>query len=121
MHGFLVKSSAGIAIAALALLTPFGINNFLQGRYLLGLGSIIIIIIVSLHAWLCMRGRYYPLLTLLGLVPAIIFFLAQSYQQRGIIGALWSFPAVISFYYILPERLAWFANTVLLVVVLLQA
>jgi diguanylate cyclase (GGDEF)-like protein len=50
-----------------------------------------------------------------------VFFLAFALRKQGIIGALWCYPAVISFYFMLPERKAWIANAVLLAVALPQA
>ncbi|MCG6873637.1 MAG: GGDEF domain-containing protein [Betaproteobacteria bacterium] len=115
------KATQGVALAALVLLTPFSLNNFYQGRYILGAGSLAIVAILAASAWGVSRGRDYSSLTLLGLVPAVVFFLAFALRKQGIIGALWCYPAVISFYFMLPERKAWIANAVLLAVALPQA
>lgn len=114
-------STLWVAVAALALLTPFSINNFVQGRFFLGAGSMAIVAILAFNAWSITRGRYYSSFTLLGLVPAVVFFLAFALQKQGIVGALWCYPAAISFYFMLPERKAWIANAALLVVTLPQA
>ncbi len=58
---------------------------------------------------------------LLFLVPAVLFFLTLAFKQQGIFGALWSYPALLSFYCMLPERKAWLANVALLCVVLPRA
>ncbi|MCG6871229.1 MAG: GGDEF domain-containing protein [Gammaproteobacteria bacterium] len=118
---FRVKANLGVAICALVLLPPFSVNNFLQGRYLLGAGSAGVVVFLALNAWLSSRGRYYPLLTLAGLAPMILFFLSLALQKQGVIGALWCYPAAISFYFMLPERHAWFANGVLMALVIPQA
>ncbi|MEO0373290.1 MAG: GGDEF domain-containing protein [Cyanobacteria bacterium P01_A01_bin.17] len=116
---FLRKSSLGLAIVCLVFLTPFAINNFIQGRYLLGAGSLALIAIFIFNTWTITRyDRYYDSLTLLGLVPAILFFLITSLRSQGIIGVLWCYPAVASFYLLLPERKAWMANVALLIVTL---
>lgn len=110
-----------MAVAALFLLTPFSINNFLQGRLFLGAGSLAIVGLLAFNAWSITRGRYYSSFTLIGLVPAVIFFLVFALHKQGIVGALWCYPAAISFYFMLPERKAWIANAALLFVTLPQA
>ena len=115
------KATLGLTICAFFILTPFSINNFIQGRYLLGAGSLAIVVIITFNGWCITRDRYYPSLTLFGLVPAILFFLVVAYQKQGIVGALWCYPAILSFYVMLPERKAWIANLVLLVIMIPQA
>ena len=116
---FLGKSVLRIAFLCLLMMPPFAINNFIQGRYLLGAGAALIVAIFAVHIWsIVFRDRYYAPLTLLGLVPAILFFLTLSLLKQGMIGVLWCYPAAVSFYFMLPERQAWMANSVLLMTVL---
>ncbi len=118
---FRSKSTLGVAISGLVLLTPFSVNNFLQGRYLLGVGSAVIVAMLAANAWSVSRGRYHPSLVLFGLVPIILLFLDLSLRKQGIVGALWCYPAMLAFYAMLPERKAWVANGALLAVCLPQA
>lgn len=118
---FRATSALGISVTALLLITPFAANNLLQGRFLLGIWSLVIVAILSVNVWAGARGRYFPILTLLGLAPAIIVFLSIAFQKQGIIGALWCYPAVLCFYVMLPERHAWLANAVLMGVAMPQA
>ncbi len=107
-----------IAVVSLLLLTPFAVNNVLQGRYWLGLGASAIVAIFAANAIaIHFYQRYYPRLLLAGLAPCIILFLVFSIRQQGIVGALWCAPAIISFYFILPERRAWLANTAIFLIV----
>ena len=107
-----------IAVVSLLLLAPFAINNVLQGRYWLGIGAGAIVSIFAVNAiGIHFYQRYYPRLLLVGLAPCIIAFLVLSIRQQGIVGALWCAPAIISFYFILPERRAWLANTAIFLVV----
>lgn len=115
---YLQKSTLWLAIAGVVMLTPFTINNFVQGRYILGVGSMVIVVILAVYAWSIKQDRYYHLMIFLGLVPAILFFLALSISKQEIVGILWCYPAVIAFYMILPERKAWIANVALLVIAL---
>ncbi len=112
------KSTLGVALIAFVFVAPFTVNNFIQGRYGPGLWSALVLVILAINAWTILRGRFSPALTLIGLVPAMIFFLTVALNDQGIIGALWSYPALISFYFMLPERKAWLANAVLLAIVL---
>lgn len=114
------RSSLGVALTALATLTPFSVYNFLQGRHLFAIGSLAIVVILTFNAWSIRQGRYYPL-TLFGLVPAMAGFLAYTVHDLGMIGVLWCYPVVLSFYFILPERMAWAANAILLALALPQA
>ncbi len=115
------KATMGVAVTGLIFLTPFAINNFYRGRIELGLASVAIITILALIAWTLRRGHYHVWLIFAGLVPTTISFLILSYHQQGIVGALWCFPAVPAFYFILPERHAWFANLLLLVMAITNA
>ncbi len=117
---FRIRSTWGVALTSVLLLTPFSVNNFLQGRDLLGLGSAAIVAVLAFNAWASSRGRYYPLLTLFALLPAVLAFLVVAFQQQGVIGALWCYPAVLAFYFMLPERQAWLANIAVLAVALPQ-
>ena len=49
---FRAKANLGLAIACLLILGPFGVNNVIQGRLLLGIGSIAICAAMILIGWL---------------------------------------------------------------------
>ncbi|MEX6501030.1 GGDEF domain-containing protein [Pseudomonas zhanjiangensis] len=118
---FRQKATLGVALAAFVLLTPFSINHIVQGHPYLGTGSLIVVLLLAGNAWGIWRGHYSPALTLLGIVPAVIFYLVLTINRQGIIGVLWCYPAVISFYFMLPERKAWIANGAMLALTLPQA
>ena len=106
-----------IGIVGLLVLTPFAVNNLINERILLGISSIAIITVLLANSWMIMRGEYSPMLTLLLLVPIILLFLAISIWTQEIIGFLWAYPALLAFYIILPEKQAWVANAMLVIVV----
>lgn len=100
-------------------MSPLAINNFVQGRLLLGAVSFAIVGIFFFTAWsIHFRQKFYPALILFGLIPAILYFLVISLLNQGFIGVLWCYPAVVVFYFILPERMAWLANTIMLLITL---
>jgi diguanylate cyclase (GGDEF)-like protein len=105
-----------VGFAGALLLAPFTINHFRLGRVLLGAGTLVIVGVLAMMAWYGRRGRYSPWLAFVGLTPAILVFLAFSFRDQGVIGALWCFPAMLIFCFTLPEKLAWIANTALIVV-----
>ena len=111
------RANLGLAIAALAILTPFGINNFVQERYLLGGASIAIVSALVITGWLVSHRRDPGLVTLLMVVPGVLGFLSLSLQEQGIVGVLWSYPAIVSFFVMLRARWA-LCSTLLLVAVI---
>jgi signal transduction histidine kinase len=116
-----IESILWLTILALVILFPFSVNNFIQERYLLGYGSLLVIGILLLQGWTIHRGRYTPIITTVGLVPAIILFLALAFERQGMIGALWCYPSVLVFYFILPRRQAIFASICLLIMAIPHA
>ncbi|MCL5974977.1 MAG: GGDEF domain-containing protein [Gammaproteobacteria bacterium] len=113
-----VKTIVGVAFVVFVFLMPFSIYNFYLERYILGIGSLSVVLLMAINAWNCWHGRYYPLLILVGLAPISTMFLGFTIYQQGLIGLLWCYPAVICFYFMLPERYAWGANIVLLAMAL---
>jgi diguanylate cyclase (GGDEF)-like protein len=107
---FRIRSSLWVGLAGAALLAPFTINHFRLGRILLGMGTLAIVLVLAAMAWYGKRERYLPWLVFTGLTPAILLFLGLSFRDQGVIGALWCFPAVLVFYFTLPEKQAWIAN-----------
>ena len=110
---FRERSTLGVALAGLLLLAPFAINHFAQGRLLLGVGTGMIVASLSALTWLASRGRYQPWLTFACVTPGVLVFLVVSFLEQGVIGALWCFPAMLLFYFTLPEKLAWMSNGLL--------
>lgn len=114
------KANFGLAVAALLVLTPFSINNFLQGRYVLGTASVVIVAAMASTGWLIAQRRDPGPITFFVVVPVVLVFLSLSIQSQGIVGLLWSYPALVSFFVILKERVAPVAGLVLVAVVVPQ-
>ncbi len=115
---FRAKATLGVALAALLLLLPFSAVHLIQQNYPIGLGSLGIVFILGANAWMVKCGQCHQKLTLFGLVPAGMTFMAGVFLNDGIIGSLWCYPAVLACYCMLSERKAWFANFVVLAVAL---
>ena len=110
-----------LTITALVILPPFSINNFMHQRYLLGALSLAIVVILVLQAWIIYRGWQFQRLTAVALVPALIVYLAIVFHYQHIIGALWCYPAILVFYFMLPRGQAIFASFCLLLVAIPSA
>ncbi|MDH5182957.1 MAG: GGDEF domain-containing protein [Gammaproteobacteria bacterium] len=111
------NSIIAVALVTVVFLTPFTIYNLFADKYILGLGSILIMGLLGFKAWTIRRGHYHPYLTLFGTVPIIMLVLVFSIMKQGTIGAQWAYPAIISFYFMLDEKKAWLANAVLIVII----
>ena len=109
---FLLKSTLGVAFISTCILVPFGFNNFIQDRYLLGTLTFVIAVLCSISAWFCYRGRYDERVNLYGIAPAIIITNVFIILKLGVIGSYWAFLSLLSFYLILPEKKAWIANII---------
>jgi len=119
---FRSKTTFGLAFTSVLLLTPFSIYQLaIEGNLIIGAMALSIVGIFAFNAWNCKRGQYNSMLTFLVLAPVIIFYLAYAFQEVGYISMFWCYPAVLSFYFMLPERQAWIANTLFVLVVMPQA
>lgn len=119
-YDFRPKATFVVGLAGFLALTPFSINHMLQGNVMLAASSFGVALLPAANAFVIVRGHYAPLLILLTLVPAITLELMIVLHRQGIIGALWCYPSLLLFYFVLPERKAWLANGALLALVVSQ-
>jgi diguanylate cyclase (GGDEF)-like protein len=103
-----------VALAGLLFLFPFAVNNFVQARSTLGVGSMMIVMLLAYNAWDIRFRQQVPWTTTFLLAPLIIVFVKMSFQRQGVVGALWCYPAVLSFYFMLEERQARIMNLLLI-------
>ncbi|MDP1612927.1 MAG: GGDEF domain-containing protein [Sulfuritalea sp.] len=102
-----------MGVATLVLLTPFTINNFLQGRYLVAVGIILLQAATAANGYAAWRGRRSPVPPILLLLTVVAALTAVSIRQ-GIVGALWSYPLMVFTYFILERRAAFVFSVMLL-------
>jgi len=95
-----------VGIAALILLIPFAINNFLKGRIGVGIAIVLVQLLLLVDVLALRRGRKPPFHYGLVVVPMIVAMLAAVFHQ-GILGALWSYPIVLICYFVLSRRVAF--------------
>ncbi len=94
-----------MGFAASTFLLPFAINNFIQARYALGFILVAVITVLATDAIAIHRGKRAPIPFSLLLIP-MAAGIALSLKQQGFFGALWSYPAVLFCYFVLPRRAA---------------
>ena len=107
-----------LAVLCLFIMTPFVIIEYIQGNLLQALLGSAIVICFTFNAFAIFKSqRYYPK-SLLGIfTPAVILYLSLSIWEGDIVGLLWCYPAILAFYFVLPEKSAWLANAALVIVV----
>ena len=105
----------GLSVAGTLLLGPFAINNFFQGRMVLGVITSAFVACLLLNAYSIARGRAMlvpPMAIFLG----SLFGLAMAMYKNGLIGVLWVYPGILLFHFMLPRRKANLLNVTLILV-----
>jgi diguanylate cyclase (GGDEF)-like protein len=106
------------ALAALGafLLLPFAVNSVVRGRLTLGAGTLMICGILLLNAAAIRRSLPLPV-PLFYLFPPVLISLRVGIGTLGVAAVLWSYPAMILFYFILSRAEATLVNLALVLVV----
>ncbi len=92
-------------LLAAAVLVPFVVNNFAQGRFILGVGTLACVILLAMNALALRLKRRSPLPFWLIVIP-IIVAIGLSIRDQGFYGALWSYPTLLLFQLSLRRRIA---------------
>jgi len=93
------------AISGIVSLSPFIVYAFLQGRLLMGFTALGIVIVFGVNVAFMHRGRVPPIPPVLVFIP-VIATLIVSVMQAGVIGVLWTYPALLLFQFVLGRYLA---------------
>ena len=99
----------GLAITGALVLLPFSINNLVQGRVWLGVATNVVVFAFGLNAIALYRGRKAPLPSALVFLPALVA-LPISVRTQGVVGVLWTYPAMVMFHFVLERRPANLLN-----------
>ena len=94
-----------LAIVTLLVYLPFGINNFLQGRVLMGVMGLIFIGVLVIDAVAISANRPMPIALWTLALPVIVSMIAALLEPHYPALA-WTYPVIIFFYFILPQRTA---------------
>lgn len=87
------------------LLTPFTINNFMQGRVLVALILVAVQLITFGNVYAVRRGRRAPIPPALLLLP-FVAGITTAVLVQGVPGVLWSYPVMVYSYFVLSRRVA---------------
>ncbi|MGE3334139.1 MAG: diguanylate cyclase [Rhodospirillaceae bacterium] len=94
-----------MAIAGVIFLTPFAINDLVQERYALGGAILTVVFILTVDVIAIQKKKRPPFPFGLLLIP-MAAGIVLSLKQQGFYGALWTYPAVLFCYFVLPRRAA---------------
>jgi signal transduction histidine kinase/DNA-binding response OmpR family regulator len=103
------KIFLGLSVAGTLLLGPFAVNNFFQGRLILGVATCAFLVCLLANTVAIGLGR-------LPVVPAGAIFVASAIglgtamYNNGLIGILWVYPGLLLFHFMLPRRTANILN-----------
>ncbi len=97
-----------LAITGMAFILPFTINNFVQGRHLIGVVTTGLVVWFLANGIAVYRGRRL-------MPPAFVFLpalavLGFALWARGEVAIFWAYPAILLFHFILAQRVANFFN-----------
>jgi signal transduction histidine kinase/ActR/RegA family two-component response regulator/HPt (histidine-containing phosphotransfer) domain-containing protein len=99
----------GLSVAGTLLLGPFSVNNFIQGRILLGFLTSSFVVCLLVNAFAIARGRK-PVVPVAAIFAASALGLATAMYNNGLIGVLWVYPGILLFHFMLPRRQANLLN-----------
>src|SRR5438067_2104315 len=86
-------------------LLPFAMNDFMEGRPLIGTTILVVLSMISIDALAIRAGRRPPIPFILLLIPMTVGVGVALWQQ-GMLGAVWSYPIALFIYFVLPRRVA---------------
>lgn len=118
---FRAKATLGVAKAALCLVLPLTVLNFIQGNVAIAFVSGYILLLLALNVYLVMHNRSHENFSTYGLVLPGMILMSIVFQHNAIIASLWCFPAVIACYCMLSRQRAIFVNLFILAIALPQA
>ncbi|HEV8629109.1 MAG TPA: GGDEF domain-containing protein, partial [Thermoanaerobaculia bacterium] len=111
LAAFRDRAVYALAVASLVFLLPFAINNFVQGRVTVGIGTTLIVLIFAVDATAIYRRRPPPVPLPLIIVPAMPTIVLAA-QQQGFGPILWCYPALLILFFAVSR---WLANLVTIV------
>src|SRR5262245_20441142 len=109
-----------IAVVGIVFLLPFSINDFLRGRYAIGIGVVSVVLLLGINAVALRTKKSPPIPFALLLVP-MAAAMTISLKSQGVIGVFWCYPTVLFFYFVLSGRLANLCSFALLAVATVMA
>lgn len=113
---FRAQATLGLTGIALLVITPFLVSHALNGRYSMVVSDVLLLGVLCGNSLAVLRHGRSSRLLRLAMVPLALATLVLATRMEGVIGLLWTYPAVLLFYSLLEEREAWIATGLLLAV-----
>lgn len=105
-----------LAVASTVIFLPFAVNNWLQGRIVLGVGCTLIVLMLMVDALALWRKKPAPIPLPLLFIPMALS-IVLTVRVLGLIGMLWAYPSILLFFFLMSRRVAnAFAIAVLVLV-----
>ncbi len=114
----LVKTTLGCSLIVILILIPFTINNFVQERPILAVGSLGIVVTCCINVWYGLQGKYNLLVNTYLVAPLGTFAVASTLYKLAMPGSYWAFLLLLSYYFVLPEKRAWVFTVLALLIVI---
>lgn len=118
---FRAKATLGVAKAALCLLLPLTILNFVDGNTSVALVSSYVLVLLVLNVYLVVNSRCHENVTTYGLVLPGMVLMSVVFQHNAIVASLWCYPAIIACYCMLSRHRAVYVNLFILTMAVPQA
>lgn len=115
LHDYRRRSTFWLTVLGLVVIPPFLINNLFSGRTLMTVESVLILLALALQAWKLHTHQPVQKITSFILTPIVILFLVSSIMNQSVIGAMWCYPSMIAFYFMMPRQHAIIATIVLII------
>ena len=103
------------AVIVVVAITPFGINNLIQGRYVLAAAIFTVVGTLTTDALAIHLKKPPPIPFHLLLMP-VVLSVGISLVTQGFYGVLWCYPAILFCYFVLSWRIAVFCSVSVLLV-----
>ena len=112
------RNRIGMQLSGLSatLLVPFGVIHALHDRWMLAGLNFVLVITLALNAWSLRQGRR-PMVPFWLLICLLVVAVCTSVLLQGMLGLLWSYPALFICYFLLARRVALLLSSVLITVV----
>lgn len=117
---FIKKSFLRVALIGLVVVVFETISYIISGNYWLVASCTSVGLILAFNVWaILVKNHYYSNLTLFVLYPIWVLALVYTFIQGNVItGLAWTFVCITLTYFILPQKKAWIANGITLIVLL---
>lgn len=97
------------------IIVPFVLNNLLQGRYLVSLGALGLMVVLASN-FLAFWRKKKPPIDIIYAFPAVAIFLLVCFKKQGLIGVFWCFPSIVSMHFMLSPRRVRLAEWIVLAI-----